>query len=155
MRASLRGSSFSSGGVFLFWQVVPLLFEGFSPSLNFREVARYPISLRLYFLLNAVYGLSDPAAIAGLLWLLSIWLGIIFVRPAWALPAAGLFLVFAVFNVLFNRIVVGIFERFQSTRKGRETVVAILLLLMFVPQMFNLMVNGFVRSIFICLRGPL
>ena len=132
-------------GVFLFWQLVPLLFEGFSPSLNFREVARYPISFRLYFLLNAAYGLSDPAAIAGLLWLLSIWLGIVFVRPEWALPAAGLFLVFAVFNVLFNRIVVGIFERFQSTRKGRETVVAVLLLLMFVPQMFNLMVNGFIK----------
>ncbi len=132
-------------GVFLFWQVVPVLFEGFSPSLNFREIARYPVSFRLYFLLNAAYGLSDPAAIAGLLWLLSIWIGIVFARPGWALPAAALFLVFAVFSVLCNRIVVGIFERFQSTRRGRETVVAILLLLMFVPQMFNLMANGFIK----------
>jgi hypothetical protein len=131
--------------VFLFWQLVPLLFEGFSPGLNFREVARYPVSLRLYLLLNAAYGLFDPAALAALLWLLSIWSGIVVARPAWALPAAGLFLAFAVFNVFLNRIIIGVFERFQSTRKGRERVVVVLLILMLLPQMFNLMINGFIR----------
>ncbi len=132
--------------VFLFWQLFPILFEGFSPGLNFREVARYPVSLRLYVLLNVAYGLSDPAAIAALLWLLSIWIGIAVERPQWALPAAGLFLVFAALNVFCNRILIGMFERFQSTRKGRERVVAILLFLMLVPQMLNLMANGVVRG---------
>jgi hypothetical protein len=130
--------------VFLFWQLVPLLFEGYSPGLNFREVARYPVSLRLYLLLNAAYGLFDPAAMAALLWLLSIWIGVAFARPEWALPAAVLFLVFAALNLLCNRIIIGVFERFQSTRKGRERVVALLLVLMLVPQMFNLMVNGWI-----------
>jgi hypothetical protein len=132
-------------GVFLFWQFVPILFEGYSPGLNFREVARYPVSLRLYLLLNATYGLSDPAAIAGLLWLLSIWMGILSERPAWALPAAGLFVVFVALNVFCNRIVIGLFERFQSTRKGRERLVAVLLLLMFVPQMINMFANGWIK----------
>jgi hypothetical protein len=131
--------------VFLFWQFVPVLFEGYSPGLNFREVARYPVSFRLYYLLNAAYGLADPCAITGLLWLLSMWLGILFARPAWAFPAALLFLFFAAFNVLCNRIVISFFERFQSTRKGRERIATLLLLLMLAPQMFNLMANGWVK----------
>jgi hypothetical protein len=132
-------------GVFLFWQFVPIMFEGYSPGLNFREVARYPVSLRLYLLLNAVYGLFDPAALAAMLWLLSIWLGILTARPEWALSAAGLFVVFVALNVLINRIVIGVFERFQSTRKGRERMVAVLLLLMLIPQIFNMMANGWIN----------
>ncbi|HEY6271234.1 MAG TPA: hypothetical protein VIX19_04470, partial [Terriglobales bacterium] len=88
--------------VFLFWQLVPVLFEGYSPGLNFRELARYPVSFRLYFLLNAAYGLFDPAAITGVLWLLSIWLGILFGRPEWAPSAALLFSLFAALNILSN-----------------------------------------------------
>jgi hypothetical protein len=132
--------------VFVFWQLFPILFEGFSPGLDFREVARYPVSLRLYVLLNLAYGLFDPAAMVALLWLLSIWIGIVVVQPQWALPAAGLFLIFAALNVFCNRIAIGAFERFQSTRKGRERVVAILLVLMLAPQLFNLMVNGIIST---------
>ena len=121
--------------VFLVWQMVPLLFEGFSPGLNFREIARYPISFRLYFFLNSAYGLLDPAAAAGLLWLCAMWMAILIAQPRWALPAALLFLAFAAFNVFCNRILVGLLERFQSTRKGRERMVVILLLLMLLPQM--------------------
>jgi hypothetical protein len=131
--------------VFVFWQLIPVLFEGFSPGLNFREVARYPISLRLYVLLNAAYGLFDPAALSALLWLLSMWMGIVVVRPEWALPAAVLFLAFAVLNLFLNRIIIGFFERFQSTRKGRERLAVVLLILMLVPQVFNLMINGLIR----------
>lgn len=131
--------------VFFFWQLVPLLFEGYSPGLNFREVARYPVSFRLYFLLNAAYGLFDPAAITALLWLLCMWLGILFARPEWAFPAAIYFLIFAVLNILCNRIVIGVMERFQSTRRGRERVAAILLILMLVPQFFNFALQGWIN----------
>jgi ABC-2 type transport system permease protein len=130
--------------VFFFWQLVPLLFEGYSPGLNFSEVARYPVSFRLYFLLNAAYGLFDPAAMTGLLWLLSIWLGILLARPEWALPAAIYFLVFAVLNILCNRLIIGLLERFQSTRRGRERVAAVLLILMIIPQIFNFAVQGWI-----------
>lgn len=120
--------------VFLIWQLAPILFEGFSPGLNFREVARYPISFRLYFLLNLLYGLSDPAAITCLLWLFGMWLAVLIARPDLALMAAFAFLLFALFNLLCNRIVVGLFERFQSTRKGRERMVFITLILLLLPQ---------------------
>lgn len=110
-------------GVFLIWQLAPVLFEGYSPGLSFREIARYPVSFRVFFLLNAAYGLSDPAAITALLWLLSFWLGLTFARPGWAFTAALALLLFAVFNLLLNRIVIAQFDRLQSTRRGRERMV--------------------------------
>ncbi|HZU30701.1 MAG TPA: hypothetical protein VFB79_06270, partial [Candidatus Angelobacter sp.] len=116
--------------LFFIWQLAPALFEGFSPGLNFREVARYPISLRLYFLLNTVYGLSDPIALACCFWLFCVWLAIRIRQPEWAIPAAFAFLLFAIFNLLCNRVITGLLERFQSTRKGRERIVLITLVIM-------------------------
>src|SRR5262249_49035238 len=110
------------------WQFGPILFEGYSPGLDFREVARYPVSFRLYFLLSSAYGLSDPAAVIAMFWLFSMWLGVAIARPDWWFTAALALLVFAVFNLLLNRWVIGLFDRFQSTRKGRERMVFVMLL---------------------------
>jgi hypothetical protein len=132
--------------LFLIWQLAPILLEGYSPGLNFREVARYPISLRVYLLLNLAYGLSDPAAIACLFWLFSIWLAVLMARPDLALGAAIAFLLFALFNLFCNRIVVGLFERFQSTRKGRERMVIMMLLLLLLPQLLQFATGAWVRG---------
>jgi hypothetical protein len=132
--------------LFLIWQLAPVLFEGYSPGLNFREVARYPISFRLYFLLNLAYGLSDPAAIACLCWLFGMWLAVIIVRPELAIMAALAFLLFALFNLLCNRILVGLFERFQSTRKGRERMVLVTLILLLLPQLLQFSALAWVHN---------
>ncbi|HEV8180733.1 MAG TPA: hypothetical protein VGQ61_00090, partial [Candidatus Angelobacter sp.] len=132
--------------LFLIWQLAPILLEGYSPGLNFREVARYPISFRVYFLLNLAYGLSDPAAIACLFWLFSIWLAVLMARPDLALAAAIAFLLFALFNLFCNRIVVGLFERFQSTRKGRERMVLLMLLLLLLPQLLQFATGAWARG---------
>jgi hypothetical protein len=124
--------------IFAAWQFAPILFEGYSPGVNFREIARYPVSFRLYFVLNCVYGLSDPAALASLWWMLCFWLGLLFARPAWSLPAAVFLAAFAVFNVFCNRLLIGLLERFQSTRKGRERMAVILLTLMVTPQLIQM-----------------
>lgn len=124
-------------GLFLIWQLVPILFEGYSPGLSFREVARYPISFRVYFLLHFAYGLSDPAAVASLLCLGSMWTAVLIARPDLALPAALAFVLFALFNLLCNRIMVGLFERFQSTRKGRERMVIVTLMVLLLPQLLQ------------------
>jgi hypothetical protein len=125
--------------VFFVWQLAPMLFEGYSPGLNFREVARYPVSFRLYFLLSAIYGLADPAAITCLLWLLSLWLGLVVSRPEWALTSALALLLFAVFNLFLSRFVIGLFERFQSTRRGRESMVVLMFILLLLPQLLQFM----------------
>lgn len=138
--------------VFLVWQLAPVLLEGFSPGLNFREIARYPISFRLYFFLNSAYGLLDPAALVSLLWLFAIWAGIVAARPQWALPAALLFLAFVIFNILCNRLIVTIFDRFQSSRKGRERLVVVFLLLMLLPQAIQFInLEKLARSVYL---GP-
>ena len=123
--------------VLFVWQFAPVLIEGYSPGLNFREVARYPVSFRTYYLLNAAYGLCDPAAIICVLWLASIWAGILLIQPAWALPAALGFLLFGLFNLLLNRVIISFFDRFQSTRRGRERMVFLMLILIMVPQLLQ------------------
>ena len=123
--------------ILLIWQLGPILFEGYSPGLNFREVARYPISFRLYFPLTVAYGASDSVAITCSIWLLCMWVGVLVARPDLALAAAFAFLLFAIFNLLCNRIIVGLFERFQSTRKGRERIVFLTLILLLTPQLLQ------------------
>jgi hypothetical protein len=125
--------------VLLIWQLAPILFEGFSPGLNFREIARYPISFSLYYTLSALYGLLDPAAIASLLWLAAIWLGLTLGNPSWAILGGLALLLFAGLNLLCNRIVIGFFERFQSTRKGRERLAVIFLIVMTLPQLIQVL----------------
>jgi len=132
-------------GIFVIWQLAPILFEGYSPGLNFREVARYPVSFRIYFLLNSVYGLADPAAVTCMLWLFSMWMGIVVQRLEWALPAALAMLLFALFNLFLNRIVIGLFERFQSTRKGRERMVLLFLVIMMLPSLLQFATGNFKR----------
>jgi ABC-2 type transport system permease protein len=123
--------------VLLVWQLAPLLFEGYSPGLNFREVARYPVSFRTYYLLSAAYGISDPAALTCLLWLFSMWLGVLVTRWEWAFMAALALLLFAIFNLLLNRIIIGLFDRFQSTRRGRERMVLLMFILILLPQVLQ------------------
>lgn len=147
---SLRGGepwvvSLLLWAVFIVWQMAPILFEGYSPGINFREIARYPVSFRTYLALHCIYGLADPAAITGLLWLLAIWIAVLIVHPAWALPAAAAMIAFAVFNVLCNRLFIGLLERFQSTRRGRERMTVILLLLMVMPQLVQMIAVNWSR----------
>lgn len=123
--------------VLFVWQFAPVLVEGYSPGLNFREVARYPVSFRTYYLLNGAYGLCDPAAITCVLWLASIWAAILLMQPAWALLAAMGLVLFGVFNLLLNRVIIGFFDRFQSTRRGRERMVLVMFLLIMLPQLLQ------------------
>lgn len=117
-------------GIFGAWVLGPVLIEGTSPSLDFREIARYPVSFRLYYLLNVAYGLLDPWALLCLVWLSCIWLGVAAARPDLAAPAALWFLVFATLNLLFNRALFGVLEPVMNSRRGQESLLAGLLIFM-------------------------
>ncbi len=122
--------------VFSLWQLGPVVVEGASPALNFREIARYPISFRLYCLLHTAYGLLDPAALLCLSWLGCIWVGVTLARPGWADRAFLLFVVFAAVNLVFNRVCIGLVERVMSTRRGRERLMLAALTVAFLSQVF-------------------
>lgn len=124
-------------GIFGAWMLGPVLIEGTSPSLDFREIARYPVSFRLYYLLNVAYGLLDPWALLCLGWLSCIWLGVVAARPDLAAPAALWFLAFATLNLLFNRALFGVLEPVMSSRRGQESVLAGLMIFMVSVQVLT------------------
>jgi len=125
--------------IFVTWQLEAIIS---SSGVNFQEIARYPISFRLYLFLNVCYGIFDPSAFLRMLWLLAVWVGIALARPEWKITAAGLCALFALFNVLCHRVLSGLFRRFQTSRKGRE-IIAIMTLLMGV--FFQLVVRTWAR----------
>lgn len=112
--------------IFITWQLEAIIS---SSGVNFQEIARYPISFPLYLFLNFCYGIFDPSAFLRMLWLFAVWVGIAVAKPEWRITAAGLFALFAIFNVLCHRVLSGLFRRFQTSRKGRE-VIAIMTLVM-------------------------
>jgi hypothetical protein len=114
--------------VFALWQMAPVIFEATSPTIHFRDIARYPVTFRTFYLLHLAYGLLDPAALLGISWLLSLWVGMLFAKPVWALHAVLPFLLFGVMNLLANRFCMTLLERVLGSRKGRERVFLGLLL---------------------------
>jgi hypothetical protein len=112
--------------IFVTWQLEAIIS---SAAVNFQEIARYPISFRLYLFLNFCYGIFDPSAFLRMLWMLAIWVGIAAAAPEWRIVAGGMFVLFALFNVLSYRVLAGLFQRFQTSRKGRE-IIAIMTLVM-------------------------
>jgi ABC-2 type transport system permease protein len=120
--------------VFLLWQFAPILFEVTSPTINFRDIARYPVTLRTYYLLHLAFGLLDPSVLLSTTWLLSLWIGLLVSRPMWALKAVLPFLAFAAFNLLSNRAVLSLLERIFATRRGRERTLALVMVLAMVAQ---------------------
>ena len=116
--------------VFLFWQLFPILATTFTENLDSSNLLRFPLSFRNYFLIRMAYGLFDPAPVLGSLWLLSIVGGITIARPA-LLPWSTLVLgVFALTNILLNRMLFAWLERWLAQRRTREIFSVLFFLLL-------------------------
>ena len=123
-------------GVFLFWQLAPVLISGMNPGFDGRNLLRFPLRFSTFFLLSAAYGVADPFAITGILWHAAIGVGVAVARPDLFLWAAlGLSLSVAM-NLLFNRLVFAWLERILARRLMREIVTA-LFVLTFVSLQFS------------------
>lgn len=121
-------------GLTFIWQVLPLVLEGSSPALEFRELARYPVRFRLFYLMSVAYGLLDPAALACAVWLAALALGIMVAHPA-TIPWVLLFFsLFGLLNLLFNRVFFGWIRAATATRRRREILVASSMILLFILQ---------------------
>ncbi len=118
----------------LIWQILPLVLEGSTPALDFRELARYPIRFRLFYVMSVAYGLLDPAALTCVVWLASLGIGIMAGHP-WAIPGVLIFFpLFALLNLLFNRVLFGWLRQITATRRRREILVVVGFLAMLVLQ---------------------
>ncbi len=122
-------------GIFLAWHFLPVLMATSTASFDFRNLLRFPLRFSVYFLLNLAYGLSDPAVVAALFWLICMAIGIVLARPGllpWTLIALG---VFAAMNLLLSRMIFSWLERLLARRRTREALGAILVLLLLVFQL--------------------
>lgn len=128
-------------GLFLAWQIVPVLITASTSSLDFRELLRFPVRFSTFLLLSLAYSLLDPAALAALVWLVSIAAGIVAARPD-ALPLiVPAFLGFAAVSLLLNRIVLTWLERVLKHRRGREIFFVCFIALIFGVQLIGISVG--------------
>jgi ABC-2 type transport system permease protein len=123
-------------GIFLGWQVVPVLAMELNPGFDGRNLLRFPLRFSAFFLMSATYGVADPFALAGILWHMAVGLGISLARPDLVGWAALAVLVSILMNLLFNRLVFAWLERLLAKRRVREIATAAFILF-FVSLQFS------------------
>lgn len=117
-------------GIFVLWQVLPIFVAGFSPAFSFRSLLRFPLKFPAFYLIGIAYGLADSAALASVIWLLSMIAAVITTKTS-LLPAMVLASVlFVAVNVTLERLVGSWVEKVLSKRRSREVFFALFVLLM-------------------------
>jgi len=128
-------------GVFVFWNLFPLILGAFAAQLDIRHLLRFPLRFSAYYLLSLAYGLFDPIAVASLLWLVCMAVGLGRANPA-LLPWAVLLLAaFAAMNLVLNRVIYTWLERLLSQRSTREKFFVVVILLFLLPQFIGVAVE--------------
>jgi ABC-2 type transport system permease protein len=117
-------------GIFVWWQVFPILVAGFGANFEFKTLLRFPLSLRAFYLLGLGYGLADFAAVSSVCWIVAMVIGVAAERRA-VLPVmlmvSGLFVVL---NVTLERLVGSWVEKILVKRKTRELFIGLFILSM-------------------------
>jgi ABC-2 type transport system permease protein len=116
--------------IFLFWQSFPVMATAFTHNVDTSALLRFPLSYRAYFLVRLVLGALDMATALGTCWSLGLLIGISVADPSlalWALLAVACFLVF---NLLLARAVFAWTEHWLGTRRSKEAIGVLLLLVM-------------------------
>ena len=117
--------------IFLFWQLFPIMATAFTHNVDTSALLRFPLSYAEYLLVRLVLSALDIATALGISWSLGLFIGISVGDgrlAAWALAAI---LCFIVFNLLFARMVFVWLEHWLSSRRSKE-VMGVLVLLMLI-----------------------
>jgi hypothetical protein len=109
--------------VFILWLLSQVMASA-AGSLNFREIARYPISFRLFCLLQTGYALVEPGSPAAIFVLLCSWIAVLFAKPSLAPRAALMMAAFVIVMLLLTRLFSELLERLTSTKKRRRRFLA-------------------------------
>lgn len=124
-------------GIFLFWQLFPVFAAGFGAGFDFRNLLRFPLSLRAFYILGLAYGLADFAAIASIFWLIATIVGATMANAA-ILPAMLVIsLLFALMNITLERLIGSWLERILARRRSREIFFALFILFAVSVQFIN------------------
>lgn len=132
--------------IFIFWQAFPVFVAGFGAGFEFRNLLRFPLSLRAFYVISLAYGFSDFGAIASLCWLVAMILGAAISEPG-LLPTllivGGLFVVM---NVTLERTLGSWLERILARRKARELFFALFVLSLVSIQFISPMLQRYGRQ---------
>ena len=117
-------------GIFIFWQALPVIVAGFGTNFEFRNLLRFPLNLRAFYIIGLAYGFADFPAISSVCWLLAMTAGAAVAKPG-VLPAMVLIVaVFALLNVTLGRLIGSWLERLLARRRTRELFVGLFVLSM-------------------------
>jgi ABC-2 type transport system permease protein len=123
--------------IFLWWQVVPILVAGFGANFEFRNLLRFPLSLRAFYILGFGYGFADFAAVSSICWIASMLVatavGKIALLPMMLLVSA----LFILVNVTLERLIGSWLERIFANRRARELLVGLFVLAMVSMNFLN------------------
>jgi ABC-2 type transport system permease protein len=123
--------------IFLWWQVVPILVAGFGANFEFRNLLRFPLSLRTFYILGLGYGFADFAALSSICWigsmLVATAVGRVQLLPIMVLAS----LLFILVNVTLERLIGSWLERLLANRRVRELLVGLFVLAMVSMNFLN------------------
>ncbi len=106
----------------LIWQAYPVLVAASTVQFDSRNLLRFPLRFSSFALVSLAYGLFDPAAVAGVIWLGTFSLGIFLARPALLFGTIPILALFALMNLVLGRMVFAWIERWLARRRTREII---------------------------------
>jgi len=131
--------------IFLFWQLFPVMATAFTLNIDVSSLLRFPLSYPGYFLVRLIYGALDIPTALGVSWSLGLLIGISAANLAlvpWALLAIGSFVLF---NLVLARMIFVWIEHWLSTRRSREIMGVLFLIVMIGFQLVGPMLGRYSR----------
>jgi ABC-2 type transport system permease protein len=123
--------------IFLWWQAVPILVAGFGANFEFRNLLRFPLNLRAFYILGLGYGFADFAAASSLCWIASMLVAAAVAR-AQLLPVMTVAsLLFVLVNVTMERLIGSWLEKIFANRRARELLVGLVVMSMVSMNFLN------------------
>lgn len=130
-------------GLFVFWQLFPVMATAFTETTDSSNLLRFPLSYRSYFLIQMVYGSLDAPTVLCSLWLVGMTIGIGIAAPGLLLWAAIVLLAFALVNVLLARMIFAWVERWLARRRTREVMGILFFVLIIGVQLINPLIGRY------------
>jgi ABC-2 type transport system permease protein len=114
--------------VFLLWQILPFFFAASTGRQDNRLLLRFPLRYSSFLLLEMAYGLFDPVAAVGVVWLVAIGIGIVAAVPDAFFFAIPVLVIFAITCFLLNRAIFAWLDRWLARRRTRELLLFVFVL---------------------------
>lgn len=123
--------------VLLVWQLMPLVMASFQQQFDLKDLLRFPLGFRSFFLLHFIFGVIDSTTLLGSLGSFGIWAGATIANPGLSAWVAAALVIFGIFNVLLSRAVFVWLDRWLAKRKTREIVSMLFVVGMLSIQFLN------------------